>query len=537
MRYKKTLSLLLAATTIAGEVVPLAGAASVSNYADYNANAWYAPAIKYVVDQDIMRGTSKTTLSVERNITRAEFVALVNRLFGTYKQTDISQLEDVSQTDWFHDNVAMGLQMGTIAGTSYNTVAPQGLLTREMAMTVLARALALDTTDTSKLKGFSDEQNISDWAHSSVAVLMKQGRVKGYSDNTIRPQQYITRAETAQLLMNCFSAISSETTIDNASANDIYLLRSIHDTTVQNSTFKDTLILANGLRDGSVDLKGTSINRLLCWGSHDVWVYPGCTFNEIVISRTDGPCYIHWLGDKSNLPKITIRDGASDESKVVDKDGKQLYPKLNDTTPGGGTSGGGSHGSRNVVYFDPCNGESVSRVSIDENGYVKPIETPKKDGYVFGGWYLDKEGEQRFVFTNKVTVGTTYYAKWYTEDEWRVIEELNQAVTGSTATIKADTDLFAVVGASTVPCNIQNINENSCDVRVELMRKDTGTVIGRIDNLKAGQTATEIPLISDMPAYGNYETYLKVTPVDGQSGYEIDTMLYVAYKWAVQGGI
>ena len=134
MRYKKTLSLLLAATTIAGEVVPLAGAASVSNYADYNANAWYAPAIKYVVDQDIMRGTSKTTLSVERNITRAEFVALFNRLFGTYKQTDISQLEDVSQTDWFHDNVAMGLQMGTIAGTSYNTVAPQGLLTREMAM-------------------------------------------------------------------------------------------------------------------------------------------------------------------------------------------------------------------------------------------------------------------------------------------------------------------------------------------------------------------------------------------------------------------
>lgn len=523
----------VAIATAANSLIPMAGAASVTDYTDYNANAWHAPAVKFVVDNDIMIGTSKTTLTVERNITRAEFVSLIDRLFATYRQTDISHFEDVSQTDWYFDNVAMGVQMGTITGTSDQTVSPKGLLTREMAMTILARALALDTTDTSKLNDFTDEQDISSWARSSVAVLMEQGRVQGYTDNTVRPKQYITRAETAQLLMNCFNALSSEITTSNVSSDGIYLLRPIHDATIQNSTFKDTLILANGLRDSNVDLKGTSINRLLCWGSHDVWVYPGCTIKEIVISRTDGPCHIHWLGDKSSLPKITIRDKADNESKVVDKDGNQLYPKQSDTTHGGGTSGGGSHSPRNVVYFDPCNGSSASCVTIDENGYAQPIETPKKDGYVFGGWYLDKEGAQRFVFTNKVTAGTTYYAKWYTEEEWRVIEELNQAVAGSTATIKADTDLFAIVGASRVPCNIQNAAENSCDVTVELVLKDSGQVIGRIENLKLGQTATEIPLVEDMPAYGNYQTYLKITPVDGQSGYEIDSMLYVAYKWAV----
>ena len=522
----------VAIATAANSLIPMAGAASVTDYTDYNANAWHAPAVKFVVDNDIMIGTSKTTLTVERNITRAEFVSLIDRLFATYRQTDISQFEDVSQTDWYFDNVAMGVQMGTITGTSDRTVSPKGLLTREMAMTILARALALDTTDTSKLNDFTDEQDISSWARSSVAVLMEQGRVQGYTDNTVRPKQYITRAETAQLLMNCFNALSSEITTSNVSSDGIYLLRPIHDATVQNSTFKDTLILANGLRDSNVALKGTSINRLLCWGSHDVWVYPGCTINEIVISRTDGPCYIHWLGDKSSLPKITIRDKADNESKVVDKDGNQLDSKKDDTTSGGGTSGGGSHASRNVVYFDPCNGGGVSSVTIDENGYAQPIETPQYAGHVFGGWYLDKEGEQRFVFTNKVTVGTTYYAKWYTEDEWRVIEELNHAVTGSTATIKADTDLFATVGASRVPCNIQNAAGNSCDVTVELVLKDSGQVIGRIENMKPGQTATEIPLVEDMPAYGNYQTYLKITPVDGQSGYEIDSMLYVAYAWA-----
>lgn len=528
MRYKRTLSLFLTATTIAVGITPLARAASVSDYTDYNDNAWYAPAVKYAIDYDIMLGTSKSTLSVERNITRAEFVSLIDRLFATYRQTDISQFEDVSQTDWYFDNVAMGVQMGTITGTSDQTVSPKGLLTREMAMTILARALALETTDTSKLKDFADEQNISSWARSSVAVLMEQGRVQGYTDNTIRPKQYITRAETAQLLMNCFNALSSEITTSNVSSDGIYLLRPIHDATIQNSTFKDTLILANGLRDSNVDLKGTSINRLLCWGSHDVWVYPGCMINEIVISRTDGPCYIHWLGDKNNLPKITIRDGASDESKVVDKDGKQLYPTTNDNT-----KPSNSHHStnKNVVYFDPCNGSSVSTVAMDNEGYVQPIEDPTYADHVFGGWYLDKAYDQRAAFTNKVTAGTTYYAKWYTPEEWKVVEELNQEVTTSTASIKADTDLLATVGKNSIPCSIQNAIEQSCAVKIELVRKDNNQVVAHIDDLVAGQTATEMPLVSRMPEYGTYPVYLRVLPKNGQSGFEIDAMLYVAYAW------
>ena len=74
---------------------------------------------------------------------------------------------------------------------------------------------------------------------------------------------------------------------------------------------------------------------------------------------------------------------------------------------------------------------------------------------MFGGWYLDKEGEQRLSLLIRSPSAPLITPKWYTEDEWRVIEELNHAVTGSTATIKADTDLFAIVDASRVPCNIQ----------------------------------------------------------------------------------
>ena len=69
----------VAIATAANSLIPMAGAASVTDYTDYNANAWHTPAVKFVVDNDIMIGTSKTTLTVERNITRAEFVSLIDR--------------------------------------------------------------------------------------------------------------------------------------------------------------------------------------------------------------------------------------------------------------------------------------------------------------------------------------------------------------------------------------------------------------------------------------------------------------------------
>lgn len=517
----------VAIMTSACAMAPMAMAGDIGQYTDYNSASWSAPAVKFVVDNDIMQGTDNHTLSLKRNITRAEFVSLMDRLFATYRTASVFQFEDVSQTEWFHDNVSMGIQMGIIQGTSENTFSPNGNLTREMAITILARALALESDEISLLNEYSDGQAVSEWAKSSVAVMMAQQRLNGYTDGTLRPQQYITREETAQLLKQCFSSILEGTTVNNVQEQGICLIRSGKDTTIQDGTFTDTLVLANGMADTNVYIKDSSIKRLLCWGSHDVWIYPDNTVEEIVISRTDGPCVIHWLGDNKKIPSVKIRGDAAAGSKVVNKDGKQLYPT--GTEDLSTAAGGGSSSNRNVVYLDPCNGETKTTVSIGENGYIKDITDPARQGYVFGGWYFDSKYEKRTVLSNKISTGITLYAKWYTPEEWEVVKDLNQGVSDSTASIKAETDLLAVVGETTVPCNIQN--DNGCNIKVELIMQDTDMVIGAIDNLKAGQTAAEIPLVTAMPTYGNYPVYLRITPEGSSSGYDIVAMLYVAYAW------
>lgn len=528
----KTATSIIAATLAASCMASTAFAAQPSDFKDYNPDAWYAQAATFVVTNDIMRGTDAGTLQMNRTITRAEFISMLDRLFKTYNKADLSQYTDMQRTQWFYDNIAMGLQMGTITGTSDSTMAPDDSLTREMAITILARTLALEAGTSADLAKYTDDKTVSQWAVPMVSAFSKDGRASGYSDGSLKPGQYITRAETAQLLLNCFHTLSSNTDIHDLTDDKIYLLRGEEDTTITNSNFSDTLILATGMADVDVFVRNSKINRLVCWGSSDVWFYPGNVVKEIVISRTDGPCIIHWLGDQKDIPNIIFRKGSDPDSKVVDEKGNPISKKNNEdknNSTGGG--GGGSSAERNVVYFDPQNGQNRTSQEIDKNGLVQPITTPTKKGYIFGGWYLDRECTSRFIFTNKATAGITLYAKWFTQAEWDVIQGMNEQVSAATFRIQAETDILATIGETSISCNIKSYDTNQKTLNIKLIRTDTNEVIAQTKSLAPGQTATSMELVGAMPDYGNYNAKLIVTPEGETSPQEIDAMLYVAYAW------
>ena len=136
-------------------------------------------------------------------MTRAEMAAIINRSFGCYKTADISQYKDVSKSKWYYKDVALAVQMGTYNGRSSSSMAPDAPITREEAMTVVARALELDYDSYSKtdLSKFSDRNKISNWALPYVRAMIGadyiHGRTKG-----LEPLDNITRAEFAQIFAN-----------------------------------------------------------------------------------------------------------------------------------------------------------------------------------------------------------------------------------------------------------------------------------------------------------------------------------------------
>lgn len=527
MKSGRIASLLISAGVALSLCTP-AFALAPTDFEDYDSTAWHAEAMAWAVNNKVMVGNGAGQLEPDRYITRAEFVTMVDNLFHTYQATDITRYIDVQESDWFYSYIAMGVQMGTITGISDTEIDPLGNLTREQAMTILARTLALPDGGEEDLTSFADTAEVSSWAIPYVGAMVKDGRVVGRPENMIAPVDYVTRAETAQMLMNCFSALRDNTAEITGTFTDNVLVSSVdtaQTATIRNAEFQNVLLLSPGMADGRTDIYSSTIDRMVCWGNHDVYIYSGCKVNEIVISRTEGPCIIHWMGDATKLPTVIFRDGSDDGCMVVDKNGNQLLPEP-EKRPSSGSS---VHYPS--VTFDPQNGKGVTTKRIDADGYIQPIEAPVKDGYVFGGWYLDKEGDSRFSFTQKATDGMTLYAKWYTPEEWEQVQLLNDIVNAATARIQADTDIMATVGGTSIPCSIYSAPENPANVKVELVRKDTGAVVAQIESLAPGATATEMALVGEMPAYGNYEVKLVVTP-EGETGhFDIEAMLYVAYMW------
>ena len=77
---------------------------------------------------------------------------------------------------------------------------PNSSVTRAEAMTMLNRILQIeDYSETA----FADDDDIPEWARDGITKLVSAGIVKGYSDNTVRPNNSITRAEGTVMLYKC----------------------------------------------------------------------------------------------------------------------------------------------------------------------------------------------------------------------------------------------------------------------------------------------------------------------------------------------
>ncbi|MCI5969681.1 MAG: S-layer homology domain-containing protein, partial [Oscillospiraceae bacterium] len=84
-----------------------------------------------------------------------------------------------------------------------------------------------------------------------------------------------------------------------------------------------------------------------------------------------------------------------------------------------GGSGGGGGGSTSTVYtvkFDTDGDSEIASQTVKVNGTASEPETPEKEGYIFEGWYTDKELITAYDFSAKITKNFTLYAKW-TEKE------------------------------------------------------------------------------------------------------------------------
>jgi hypothetical protein len=119
-----------------------------------------------------------------------------------------SSFTDVASSAWYYGYIQTATGYGIIKGYDNGTFGPNDTITREQAMTMIARAMtitklnsSLSASDASALLAkYKDLASASGYASESVAACLETGVVTGKTQSTVCPKDYITRAEVAVIV-------------------------------------------------------------------------------------------------------------------------------------------------------------------------------------------------------------------------------------------------------------------------------------------------------------------------------------------------
>ena len=159
---------------------------------------WAEAVIQKWLDMGYITGYPDGTFKPEEFITRAEFVKLINDLFG-FTETAKIFFDDVNKDSWYYEEVQKAYKTGDIIGVSETQFSPDDNITREQAAVIISRLLDMKGNDKGA-DGFYDSSKISSWAKEYVGAVAEYNLIKGYEDNTFKPQNNIKRAEAVVLL-------------------------------------------------------------------------------------------------------------------------------------------------------------------------------------------------------------------------------------------------------------------------------------------------------------------------------------------------
>lgn len=163
-------------------------------YSDITENySWAKEAIEALTEKNTVNGYPDGSFLPENYVSRAELTKMVCSLFGNGEDITYS---DVKSDQWYYNFVSKSGGYFITDG-NFN---PDTYATREEVSYAVFSALKTGNTPMDRMISFRDQADIDVSYLEAVKALSKYGIITGYPDDTFRPTENITRAETAVAL-------------------------------------------------------------------------------------------------------------------------------------------------------------------------------------------------------------------------------------------------------------------------------------------------------------------------------------------------
>ena len=277
----------------------------------------------------LMTGYADGSFKPDNPVTRAEFMTLVNRAFGFKAKAQIS-FSDVLNEAWYHDEIAKAVAAGYIKGYEDGSIKPDNRISRQEAAVVLVRLLKLKAvTKGSEISKFKDVERIHVWAKSAINTVVSGKYMSGYPDETYRPANPITRAETVKVLSKSIGELYNLPGVygsDEVNIIEGNVTINTSGVTLQNVLVKGLLNLTAGIGDGTVTLEGVRVQGkvLISGGGADSIILEDCVFDdEVMVDRKDGRVRVAAQGN-TKIRIIRVEAGSTkleENSLTEDADG------------------------------------------------------------------------------------------------------------------------------------------------------------------------------------------------------------------------
>ena len=143
-----------------------------SGYSDVSSSDWYNNAISTLSNLGVITGYEDGTFRPNASISRAEFVTIVTRFFD-YTAEYEGTFSDVSYSSWYADFVQAAVDMGLVNGYENGTFRPNASITRAEAVAIVNRVLlrrpdAEHLLPWSVMNTFSDNVLESAWYYEDI---------------------------------------------------------------------------------------------------------------------------------------------------------------------------------------------------------------------------------------------------------------------------------------------------------------------------------------------------------------------------------
>lgn len=175
-------------------------------FKDVAKNAYYYSSVNFCYENKIISGTTQTTFSPSKQLTRGQLVTILWRMEGSKKINIQNKFPDVKEGEYYYDAVKWASSKGIVNGYSNGTFCPNANITREQLATILrnyANYCKKDISANVNLTNFKDYSGISDYARDGVSWAIAKKIISGKDNGTrVDPRGKASRAEAAVMITN-----------------------------------------------------------------------------------------------------------------------------------------------------------------------------------------------------------------------------------------------------------------------------------------------------------------------------------------------